>query len=565
MMASRHLVFVFLLTVTVGLTSDLGAVEVGEDIPSVPSGPREYPDDPFIPGETGSTASGGTAQVWVRGAYISVQVNVTALGQNIVGDAANEPSIAIDPLNPARMVIGWRQFDNVAFNFRQAGVAYSHDGGHTWVKNTLDPGQFQSDPVLMADSLGNFYYASLPSEISVEVFKSVDGGVTWLSPVPAFGGDKEWMAVDRTGGIGDGNIYLNWNVQFSCCPPNDFTRSINGGASFERALAIPQPSMKWGTSHVGPKGELYLVGTTASQTGHVVSKSSNAQDSSATPTFDFVASINLGGTSSGFVSPSPNPVGLLGQVWIATDHSTGPRRGNVYALASVNPFGLDPLDVMFTGSADGGLTWSSPVRVNDDLAGTNAWQWFGTMSVAPNGRIDVVWNDTRNDPFPGDALFISEVFYSFSLDGGVTWSGNTPVTPAFNPHLGYPNQNKIGDYYHMISDNGGASLAYAATFNGEQDVYFLRIPADCNGNGIDDLTEIGDGSADDCNDNDIPDECEEKGDGGPTLTDYVAFQRNLTGPRPIALTFCQTLIDTDHDSDIDLADFAELQRLFAGP
>ena len=28
----------------------------------------------------------------------------------------------------------------------------------------------------------------------------------------------------------------------------------------------------------------------------------------------------------------------------------------------------------------------------------------------------------------------------------------------------------------MISDNDGAGVAYAATFNGEQDVYFLRIP-----------------------------------------------------------------------------------------
>ena len=27
----------------------------------------------------------------------------------------------------------------------------------------------------------------------------------------------------------------------------------------------------------------------------------------------------------------------------------------------------------------------------------------------------------------------------------------------------------------MISDNRSASIAYAATFNGEQDVYFLRI------------------------------------------------------------------------------------------
>jgi hypothetical protein len=33
----------------------------------------------------------------------------------------------------------------------------------------------------------------------------------------------------------------------------------------------------------------------------------------------------------------------------------------------------------------------------------------------------------------------------------------------------------MGDYFHMVSDNGGAHLAWAATFGGEQNVYYLRI------------------------------------------------------------------------------------------
>src|SRR5689334_7101673 len=55
------------------------------------------------------------------GNFISYQVNVNSSGQNIVGDAANEPSICVDPTNPAKMSIGWRQFDHVSSNFRQAG------------------------------------------------------------------------------------------------------------------------------------------------------------------------------------------------------------------------------------------------------------------------------------------------------------------------------------------------------------------------------------------------------------------------------------------------------------
>jgi elongation factor P hydroxylase len=49
------------------------------------------------------------------------------------------------------------------------------------------------------------------------------------------------------------------------------------------------------------------------------------------------------------------------------------------------------------------------------------------------------------------------------------------VSNSFNPFLGYPNQNKIGDYITIASDATGGNVAYAATFNGEQDIYFVRV------------------------------------------------------------------------------------------
>ena len=146
------------------------------------------------------------AAVVVFNGYVSVQANVNAMGNNVVGDAANEPSMAIDPNSPNRIAIGWRQFDSIASNFRQAGIAYSTDYGQTWTfPGVLDPGQFRSDPVLGADAFGNFYYSSLSTVETAEVFKSTDGGANWGAPVDANGGDKQLMAVDaRDGRAGDG-------------------------------------------------------------------------------------------------------------------------------------------------------------------------------------------------------------------------------------------------------------------------------------------------------------------------------------------------------------------------
>src|SRR5438552_3385465 len=61
--------------------------------------------------------------------FTSYQVNVDSNGNNIVGDAANETSIAVDPTNGNKMTIGWRQFNSVTSNFRQGGWGYTTDGG----------------------------------------------------------------------------------------------------------------------------------------------------------------------------------------------------------------------------------------------------------------------------------------------------------------------------------------------------------------------------------------------------------------------------------------------------
>ncbi|MEX2219347.1 MAG: sialidase family protein [Phycisphaerales bacterium] len=430
------------------------------------------------------------------------QVNVGPQGMNIVGDAANEPSLAIDPTAPNRLAIGWRQFDSIASNFRQAGRAYSTDGGRTWTNpGPLDPGIFRSDPVLRADAQGRLYYCSLTtSPYQTWVFVSTDGGATFPSVYTSFGDDKQWLTVDVSGAPTAGALYQHWSVIQST---SNFTRSFNQAQTW--TTPIPRVPV-WGISDVGPAGQLYIGGQfSPGGSGPIqVARSLNAGVAAQTPAFTTVT-VPMG-TFRSFVTGSPNPGGLLGQVQVAVDRSGGPRHGWVYVLCSVRVGTTDPLDVYFNRSTDGGQSWlPAPIRVNNDPANAGAWQWFGTLSVAPDGRLDAVWNDTRESL----SVTSSRLYYAFSADGGTTWQGNTGIGPSYNSLVGWPNQNKMGDYYDMASDRVGASLAYATTYNGEQDVYFLRINDwDCNGNGIADGADLLAGTLHDCDADGVPDECE---------------------------------------------------------
>ena len=80
------------------------------------------------PAPPGPILTGPKASV-VFGSYVSYQVNVDGGQNNILNDAANEPSIWVDPNNHNRIAIGWRQFDNISSNFRQGGYGYTTNGG----------------------------------------------------------------------------------------------------------------------------------------------------------------------------------------------------------------------------------------------------------------------------------------------------------------------------------------------------------------------------------------------------------------------------------------------------
>ena len=413
------------------------------------------------------------------GVFTSYQVNVDANGNNIVGDAANECSISVDPTNLNKMAIGWRQFNNVTSNFRQGGWGYTTDGGVHWTfPGVLENNVFRSDPVTNSDEAGTFFYLSLLGSLCENMYRSTNGGQSWTELQPdgdAGGGDKQWFTIDKTNGPGHGFQYQSWDVSTcSTSGSGQFSRSTDGGITWMTPIGIPNQA-EFGTLDVDTKGNLFIGGLGDSNNVFYCIRSSNAQIGNQTPTFDQVTPVNMGGVLSG---GGINPAGLDGQLFLAIDRSGTGTNDNIYMLASVQPSGRTTTDVMFVRSTDGGLTFSAPHKVNDDPVNPSKWHWFGTFSVAPNGRLDAVWYDTRNAANNTD----SQLFYSWSTDAGVTWSPNVAVSDPFIPSEGYPNQNKIGDYITIVSDNTGGNVAYSATFNfnpnrgqHEEDIYYVRV------------------------------------------------------------------------------------------
>src|SRR6266511_893273 len=127
------------------------------------------------------------------GSFVSYQVNVDANGNNIVGDAANEPSISVN----------------------------TTDGNTTWTfPGVLQNGAFRSDPVTNSDETGNFFYLSIfVGTFCGDIWRSTNGGQAWALRSPQAGahsGDKEWFTVDKTpASMGQGFQYQFWTQIFA--------------------------------------------------------------------------------------------------------------------------------------------------------------------------------------------------------------------------------------------------------------------------------------------------------------------------------------------------------------
>lgn len=118
-------------------------------------------------------------------------------------------------------------------------------------------------------------------------------------------------------------------------------------------------------------------------------------------------------------------------------------------------------DIFLRRSTDGGETWSSPDRVNDDPADNGVDQSAPQVVVGPDGRVHMTWHDPRH-AYPSAASY-ADVYYASSVDGGQTVSPNRRITDRhINLDVGLNSRVGTTSFYNpAIAPRSDGSVMFA--------------------------------------------------------------------------------------------------------
>ncbi|MEO6695251.1 MAG: sialidase family protein, partial [Ignavibacteria bacterium] len=355
-----------------------------------------------------------------------------------------EPHIATNPRDPLNSIC--------AFNINNY---YYTLNGFDWTKIPVAFVGFGvlGDPVLAYDSLGNAYYVQLyqnGATYGLCIAKSTNKGVNWTSTYNVASttvglSDKEWIAADQTSGPYSNNLYIGWR-QF--------------GASGMRVVSSSNQGANWSSpqTFIGGQGAYVSVGPNGSiQGGSVYFAATNGSSIIVNRSTDggqnftpqeVAVSYVTGGVPCAGRNTVKSCIRMNGFPRMAADNSYTSTRGYVYIVYARNPQTQDVTDINLVRSTDFGITWSAPVRVNDDATTTD--QWDPAISVdSKTGKIFISWFDSREDPANN---LLTKVYGTVSTNGGISFSPNTAVSNApFNPNnmaVGQPGGEKyMGDYF----------------------------------------------------------------------------------------------------------------------
>ncbi len=413
-------------------------------------------------------------------ALLVVVMRLHAQPQNIFISstaAPNEPSICIDPRNPAVMVAG-ANLNN---------LYYSTDTGATWTRRALQsPYGVWGDPVIGVDTHGHFYFFHLsapsgnsfsPDWIDRIVCQKFypQTTTTTLGTFTGLNGskeqDKEWVAIDRA----TNTVYLTW-TQFDSYGSASgvdsstilFSKSTDTGATWSAPMRINKVAgdcvdssltVEGAVPAVGPNGEVYVAWA-----GPAGIRFDRSADGGATW---LAEDILVDSMPAGWSYEIPGVNRCNGLPFTACDVSTGPHRGTIYINWTDQRAGPDNTDVFVARSTDGGTTWSAPVRVNDDPLTVPRHQFLSSLAVdQATGLLYCVFYDRRNH-----TTAATDVYMAVSSDGGQTFVNTKISASPFTPF----NTVFFGDYTYVAAHAGIVRPIWTRMVSGQTSIWTAKI------------------------------------------------------------------------------------------
>jgi len=390
-----------------------------------------------------------------------------------------EPSIAIDPTNPKRMVAG-----SILNN-----VYKSNDGGITWDHDVMKSRHgVYGDPTIVASPLGDFYYLHLGDpenrgwsserlleSIVIQELKEKKFSCKkncWTDGI-AIGKnapkdqDKQWATTSKDGS----EIYVTWTEfdLYESTEPNDhsrilFSKGKKGEASFSKPITISDVeggcmdddnTVEGAVPAAGLNNEVYVAW--AHQENIYFNKS---LDGGITWMPKSKVAMEIPG---GWNQEIPGVYRANGMPILLSDLSNGPNRGNLYLCWSDERNG--DVDVFVSSSSDGGEHWTEPVRVNNDKG--SAHQFFPWMAVdAVTGNLYAVFYDRRNH-----SDYNTDVYLASSNDGGKTWTNERISEKPFITNASV----FLGDYNNISAVNGVVRPIWTRIDNYKTSVWIALI------------------------------------------------------------------------------------------
>jgi len=374
------------------------------------------------------------------------------------GHTKNETSIAVDG---GTVVAGW---NNYTAGSLVMGVARSTDGGTTWTSDLIEGHDFLSDPVVRAVGGGRWYYGYLAqggpggSDVEIYVRRSDDDGATWSSPVPVTL-DGDFDDKPYLDAAGDDVVVAYADFGFSPAKVR-VASSTDGGGTYGNDTVLADASVggNGACPVIAPDGRWLVFWRDSFQDSLWVSHSDDdgvtwSPDRGIVAMDPLPSSLPPGFRMVNLPSADADPVtGTLVVVW--------------------NDQRLGDADILSIRSVDGGMTWSDPVRVNEDASGES--QFFPWIAFDDTGVGHVVWYDRRGNGFDID------VYVARTPDGGQSFEPNVRVTAeAFEPVLPWDTSvDFIGDYNGVAATAAFTYPCYQDARRGFQDVYVAKVPTD---------------------------------------------------------------------------------------